>query len=67
MNPPAIFALYAVLRPIRVPGCRPRGPGFDSRRYKIFCIEMGLERGPLSPVRIIEELLEKSSGSGLEN
>jgi hypothetical protein len=29
---------------------------------------MGLERGPLSLVRIIEELLElKSSGSGLEN
>jgi hypothetical protein len=29
---------------------------------------VGLERGPLSPVRIIEELLEwKSSGSGLEN
>jgi hypothetical protein len=29
---------------------------------------MGLERGPLSLVRILEELLEwKSSGSGLEN
>jgi hypothetical protein len=29
---------------------------------------MGLEWGPLSLVRIIEELLEwKSSGSGLEN
>jgi hypothetical protein len=29
---------------------------------------VGLERGPLSIVRIIEELLEwKSSGSGLEN
>jgi hypothetical protein len=29
---------------------------------------MGLERGPLSLVRITEELLEwKSSGSGLEN
>jgi hypothetical protein len=29
---------------------------------------VGLERGPLSLVRIIEELLEwKSSGSGLEN
>jgi hypothetical protein len=29
---------------------------------------VGLERGPLSLVRILEELLErKSSGSGLEN
>jgi hypothetical protein len=29
---------------------------------------VGLERGPLNLVRIIEELLEwKSSGSGLEN
>jgi hypothetical protein len=29
---------------------------------------VGLERGPLSLMRIIEELLEwKSSGSGLEN
>jgi hypothetical protein len=29
---------------------------------------MGLEKGPLSLVRIIEELLERiSSGSGLEN
>jgi hypothetical protein len=29
---------------------------------------VGLERGPLSLVRIIEELFEwKSSGSGLEN
>jgi hypothetical protein len=29
---------------------------------------VGLERGPLSPVSTIEELLErKSSGSGLEN
>jgi hypothetical protein len=21
---------------VRLPGCRPRGPGFDSRRYHIF-------------------------------
>jgi hypothetical protein len=29
---------------------------------------VGLERGPLSPLRIIEELLEwKNSGPGLEN
>jgi hypothetical protein len=53
---------------VRVPGYRSRGPGFDSQRYKIFLEVMGLERGPLSLVRIIEELLEwKSSGSGLVN
>jgi hypothetical protein len=52
----------------RVPGRRHRGPGFDSRRYHIFCVAVGLERGPLSLVRINEELLErKSSGSELEN
>jgi hypothetical protein len=39
--------------------------GFDSRRYQIFWEVVGLERGPLSLVRIIEELLEwKSGGSG---
>jgi hypothetical protein len=43
-------------------------PGFDSRPYQIFWEVGGLERGPLSLVRTIEELLEwKSSGSGLEN
>jgi hypothetical protein len=43
-------------------------PGFDSRRYQIFLEVVGLERGPLSLVSTIEELLErKSSGSGLEN
>jgi hypothetical protein len=52
---------------VRVPGYRSRGPGFDFRRYQIFR-EVGLERGPLSLLTIIEELLErKSSGSGLEN
>jgi hypothetical protein len=41
--------------------------GFDSRRYQIFCL-VSLERGSLSLVSTIEELLErKSSGSGLEN
>jgi hypothetical protein len=43
-------------------------PGFDSRRYQIFCVAVVLERGALGSVRINEELLDiKSSGSGLEN
>jgi hypothetical protein len=42
--------------------------GFDFRRYQIFWEVVGLERGPLSLVSTIEELLgRKSSGSGLEN
>jgi hypothetical protein len=53
---------------VRVPGYGSWGPGFDSRRYQIFWEVVGLERGPLSLVRIIEELLEwKSSGSSQEN
>jgi hypothetical protein len=53
---------------LRVPGYRSRGPGFDFRRYQIFREAVGLERGPLSLVRITEEILEwKSSDSGLEN
>jgi hypothetical protein len=44
---------------VRVPGYRSRDPGFDSRHYKIFLEVVGLERGPLSLVRIIEELLER--------
>jgi hypothetical protein len=40
--------------------------GFDSRRYQIFFL-VGLERGPLSLVMIIEELFQGNSGSGLEN
>ena len=43
---------------VRVSGNRYRGPGFDSRRYQIFWVVVGLERGPLSLVRSIEELLE---------
>jgi hypothetical protein len=51
-----------------VSGYRSRGPGIDSRPYHIFWEVGGLERGPLSLVRTIEELPErKSSGSGLEN
>jgi hypothetical protein len=53
---------------VRVPGYRFRSPGFDSRRYQIFWEVVVLERGPLSLVRITEELHDwKSSGSGLEN
>jgi hypothetical protein len=33
--------------------------GFDSRRYQIFCVAVGLEWGPISLVRINEELLER--------
>jgi hypothetical protein len=43
---------------VRVPGYRYRGPGFDSRGYQIFFEIVGQERGPLSLLRIIEELLE---------
>jgi hypothetical protein len=42
--------------------------GFDSRRYQIFWEVVGLERGPLSLVTTIEEVLErKSIGSRLES
>ena len=42
---------------VGVSGYRHRGPGFDPRRYQIFWVVVGLERGPLSLVRSIEELL----------
>jgi hypothetical protein len=52
---------------VRIPGYESRGPGFDFRRYQIFWI-VGLERGSLSLVSTIEELLGRnSSGCGLEN
>jgi hypothetical protein len=42
--------------------------GLDSRRYQIFWEVVGLERGPLSLVSTIEELLgRRSSGSGGES
>jgi hypothetical protein len=44
---------------VRVPSYRYRGPGFDSRHYQIFREVVGLERGPLSLVRITEEILER--------
>jgi hypothetical protein len=49
-----------------VPGYSPGVLGFDSRRYQIFWELAGLERGPLSRVRI-NEIDRKSSDSGLEN
>jgi hypothetical protein len=46
----------------------PEVPGSIPGATRFFCEVVGLERGPLSLVRIIEELLEwKSSGSDLEN
>jgi hypothetical protein len=44
---------------IRVPGYRSRGSGFDYRCYQIFWVAVGLERGPLSLVRINEERLKE--------
>jgi hypothetical protein len=44
---------------VRVRGYSSRGPGFDSRRYQIFWEVVGMDRGPLSLVRITEELLER--------
>jgi hypothetical protein len=52
---------------VRVPGYRYRGPGLDSRRYRIFWEVVCLVR-PLSLVSATEELLgRKNSGSGLES
>jgi hypothetical protein len=51
-----------------VPSYRSRGSGLDSRRYRIFWEAVSLKRGPLSLVRINEELHEwKMGSSGLEN
>jgi hypothetical protein len=44
---------------VRVSGYRCRGPGFNSRHYQFFWEVVDLERGPLSLVRITEELLER--------
>jgi hypothetical protein len=53
---------------VRVSGNRFRGHGFYSWPYQIFWVVGGLEPGPLSLVRTIEELLEwKSSGFSIEN
>jgi hypothetical protein len=53
---------------IRILGYSPRSPGFDSRCHQIFCVTVGLERGPLSLVRINEELRQgESRGCRIEN
>jgi hypothetical protein len=44
---------------VRVPCYRSRGPGIDCRCYQIFSEVVGLERGPLSLVRIIESYLNE--------
>jgi hypothetical protein len=44
---------------IRVHGCRPRGPGFVSRRYQIYCVALSMERGPHNLVMVNEEVLER--------
>jgi hypothetical protein len=52
---------------VRVPGYRSRGPGSIPGATRFFEKYLGVERGSLSLVITIEELLErKSSGSGLE-
>jgi hypothetical protein len=45
---------------IIVPDNKSRRPGFDYGRYQIFWELVGLERGPLSFMKIIEELLERN-------
>jgi hypothetical protein len=41
---------------IKVPGCRSKGPGFDSRQYRIF-LEL-VEGGPLRVLNIFEQLFD---------
>jgi hypothetical protein len=53
---------------VRLPGCRPRGPGCDSRRCQIFCVAVGLKQGPFS--RCEDKwgaTWKERSGSDLEN
>jgi hypothetical protein len=51
----------------RVPGCRLRGPGFDSWQYQIFWGVVGLEWGPLSLMsKFVVVLVINNRDSGLE-
>jgi hypothetical protein len=52
---------------VRVPGYRSRGPGLDSQLYQIFWEAVRLKRGPLSLVRITEELLERKVAAPVQN
>jgi hypothetical protein len=52
-----MFSLFLSLFDFRLAA---KGPGFDSQRYQIFWEVMGLKWGPLSFVRITEELLERT-------
>jgi hypothetical protein len=57
--------LYGLV--VRLPGYKSRGPVLDSLVYQIFWVVVGLERGPLSLVRIMEDLCQGNRGTGLEN
>jgi hypothetical protein len=46
---------------VRVPDYRSKGPGSIPQRYQIFWKALCLERGPLSLVSTMEELLERES------
>jgi hypothetical protein len=68
-NNPHIMNSWVVIKTasvVRVPVHRSRGPGFDSGRYQIFWEVVGQERGPLSLVSTMEELLGRNN-SGSEN
>jgi hypothetical protein len=64
---PVLLYPYVYMYQDRLCGLVVRVPGFDSRRYQIFWEVAVLEQGPLSLVRIIEELFQRNIGSGLEN
>jgi hypothetical protein len=52
---------------VKVSGYRFRDPDSIPAIPDFFWEVVGLERGPLSLVMIIEELFQGNSGSGLEN
>jgi hypothetical protein len=54
---PAVWIKFGFIKALS--SYRFSGPGLESRPYQIFWEVGGLERGPLSLVRTIEELLEK--------
>jgi hypothetical protein len=61
------FFRYSDNLAIRLPGCRTRGPGCDSRHCHVFWVAVGPERGPLSPCEDKwGATWKKSSGCGLE-